>query len=61
LTPAELEVVRYAAAGLSNPEIAEKLFIARATVKAHLAHVYAKLEVSNRTGLAALAAERLRE
>jgi DNA-binding CsgD family transcriptional regulator len=61
LTPAELEVVRYAAAGLSNPQIAEELFIARATVKAHLAHVYAKLEVSNRTELAALAAERLRE
>jgi DNA-binding CsgD family transcriptional regulator len=61
LTPAELEVVRHAAAGLTNPEIGEKLFIARATVKAHLAHVYAKLGVTNRTELAALAAERLRE
>jgi predicted ATPase/DNA-binding CsgD family transcriptional regulator len=61
LTPAELEVVRHAAAGLTNPEIGEKLFVARATVKAHLAHVYAKLGVSNRTELATLAAERLRE
>jgi predicted ATPase/DNA-binding CsgD family transcriptional regulator len=61
LTPAELEVVRYAAAGLTNPEIAEKLFIARATVKAHLAHVYAKLEVNNRTELAALSAQRLQQ
>jgi DNA-binding CsgD family transcriptional regulator len=60
LTPAELEVVRHAAAGLTNPEIGEKLLMARATVKAHLAHVYAKLGVSNRTELAALAAERLR-
>jgi DNA-binding CsgD family transcriptional regulator len=59
LTPAELEVVRHAAAGLSNPEIAERLFIARATVKAHLAHIYAKLGVANRTELAARAAERL--
>ena len=61
LTPAELDVVRHAAAGLTNPEIGAKLFIARATVKAHLAHIYAKLGVSNRTELAALAAERLRE
>ena len=61
LTPAELEVVRHAAAGLTNPEIGEQLFIARATVKAHLAHVYAKLGVSNRTELATLAAERPRE
>jgi predicted ATPase/DNA-binding CsgD family transcriptional regulator len=61
LTPAELDVVGYAAAGLSNQAIGEKLFIARATGKAHLAHVYAKLGVSNRTELATLAAERLRE
>jgi DNA-binding CsgD family transcriptional regulator len=61
LTPAELDVVGYAAAGLSNQAIGEKLFMARATVKAHLAHVYAKLGVSNRTELATLAAERLRE
>ena len=61
LTPAELDVVRHAAAGLTNPEIGEKLFIARATVKAHLSHIYAKLGVSNRTELAALAAEHLRD
>ena len=61
LTPAELEVVRHAAAGLTNPEIGERLFIARATVKAHLAHVYAKLGVTNRTELATLAARRSRE
>jgi len=61
LTPAELEVVRHASAGLTNPEIGERLFIARATVKAHLAHVYAKLGVTNRTELATLAARRARE
>jgi DNA-binding CsgD family transcriptional regulator/tetratricopeptide (TPR) repeat protein len=58
LTPAEAEVAELAALGLTNPEIARRLFMARDTVKAHLKHIYAKLEVSNRTGLAALAASR---
>jgi predicted ATPase/DNA-binding CsgD family transcriptional regulator len=59
LTPTEVEVVRQAAAGLTNPQIAERLFIARATVKTHLSHVYAKLGVRNRSQLAAQAVERL--
>jgi predicted ATPase/DNA-binding CsgD family transcriptional regulator len=59
LTPTEVEVVRQAAAGLSNPQIAERLFIARATVKTHLSHIYAKLDVDNRAQLAAQAAGRL--
>jgi DNA-binding CsgD family transcriptional regulator len=58
LTPTELEVVRRAAAGLTNPQIAEQLLIARATVKVHLSHVYAKLGVRNRSQLAAAAAKR---
>ena len=53
LTPTEVEVVRQAAAGLTNPQIAERLFVARATVKTHLSHVYAKLGVRNRSQLAA--------
>jgi predicted ATPase len=48
-----------AAAGLTNPEIAQRLFIARATVKTHLSHVYAKLSVHNRSQLAVQAAGRL--
>ena len=58
LTPTELDVVRLVAEGLTNPEIGSRLFISRATVKTHLSHVYAKLDVSNRTELAALASTR---
>jgi predicted ATPase/DNA-binding CsgD family transcriptional regulator len=58
LTPAEREVVTLVVAGLTNPEIGARLFMSRATVKTHLAHVYAKLGVANRTELATLAAGR---
>jgi predicted ATPase/DNA-binding CsgD family transcriptional regulator len=52
LTPTELEVVGLAADGLTNPEIAARLFMSRNTVKTHLSHIYAKLGVTNRTELA---------
>lgn len=58
LTPTELDVVRLVAEGRSNPEIAERLFLARSTVKTHLLHIFAKLSVSSRAELAALAARR---
>ncbi|MGH2477008.1 MAG: LuxR C-terminal-related transcriptional regulator, partial [Candidatus Limnocylindrales bacterium] len=58
LTPTELDVVGLVAEGLTNPEIGSRLFISRATVKTHLSHVYAKLDLSNRTELAALASAR---
>jgi DNA-binding CsgD family transcriptional regulator len=58
LTPTELQVVELAASGLTNPEIAERMFIARGTVKIHLSHVYAKLDVRNRAALAALVSRR---
>ncbi|NIK62219.1 helix-turn-helix transcriptional regulator [Kribbella shirazensis] len=54
LTPTEEQVVALAVEGLSNPEIGERLFMSRGTVKTHLAHVYAKLGVANRTELASL-------
>jgi predicted ATPase/DNA-binding CsgD family transcriptional regulator len=56
LTPTELEVVRCAVEGLSNPEIGTRLFMSRGTVKTHLSHIYAKLDIHNRTELATLAA-----
>jgi len=48
LTDRELQVLRLMVAGLSNPEIAEELFIAVSTVKSHVNHIYGKLGVSNR-------------
>jgi DNA-binding CsgD family transcriptional regulator len=55
LTPTEREVVRLVAEGLSNPGIADRLSISRATVKTHLAHVFTKLDVINRAQLVAFA------
>jgi len=55
LTPTERRVVALATEGLSNPEIAERMFIARGTVKVHLSHIYEKLDVKSRTQLAAKA------
>jgi DNA-binding NarL/FixJ family response regulator len=49
LSPRELEVLRLVAAGRSNPEIARRLHLGEATVKTHLAHVFEKLDVNDRT------------
>ena len=46
-----------AADGMTNPEIAARLFMSRSTVKTHLSHVYAKLGVANRTDLAAASSQ----
>jgi DNA-binding NarL/FixJ family response regulator len=48
LTAKEREVLAALAAGRSNQEIAEALFVTRATVKTHLAHIYAKLDAKDR-------------
>jgi DNA-binding CsgD family transcriptional regulator len=52
LTPAEQRVAELAASGLSNKEIAGKLYLSVYTVQAHLSRVYAKLGVRSRAQLA---------
>jgi DNA-binding CsgD family transcriptional regulator len=54
LTDRELEVVRLAASGLTNRDIAGRLFVSVRTVNAHLNRAYAKLGVNHREHLAAL-------
>jgi predicted ATPase/DNA-binding CsgD family transcriptional regulator len=58
LTPTELRVAGLIAEGLTNPQIGERMFISRATVKAHLSHIYAKLDIATRSELAAEATRR---
>ena len=49
LTAREAEILALVAEGLSNPAIAQRLFIGESTVKTHLLHVFEKLGVSDRT------------
>jgi DNA-binding CsgD family transcriptional regulator len=58
LTPAEQAVVKLVTEGLSNQQVAQRLFIARRTVGTHLTHIFAKLGLSNRADLTAAAVRR---
>ncbi|MGN7948957.1 response regulator transcription factor [Microbacterium sp. 22215] len=49
LSSREIEVLELVAAGRSNNEVAEQLFVSETTVKSHLAHIFSKLDVSSRT------------
>jgi two-component system NarL family response regulator len=58
LTAREVAVLELVAKGLSNKEIAATLTLAEDTVKNHLKHIFAKLEVSDRTEAVLLAVQR---
>jgi DNA-binding NarL/FixJ family response regulator len=58
LSPRELDVVKLTARGLTNAEIATRLFISVGTVKTHLGSVQTKLNARNRVEIAAWAWER---
>jgi DNA-binding CsgD family transcriptional regulator len=55
LTDSELVVTRLVALGLTNREVAERLFVSQHTVSGHLRHVFAKLDVNSRVELTRLA------
>ncbi|MDT7762106.1 MAG: hypothetical protein QOC63_1526, partial [Mycobacterium sp.] len=56
LTPTELDVVRLVSEGLSNNDVAARLFVSPRTVQTHLTHVYTKLGLTSRVQLAQEAA-----
>jgi len=58
LSGREFEVLLLVARGNSNKDVAANLFISEATVKTHLLHIYAKLEVNDRAAAVAEAYER---
>jgi DNA-binding NarL/FixJ family response regulator len=58
LSERELEVLALVAQGLTNSAAAERLFVSEATVKTHLVHIYAKLNVGDRAAAVAAAFER---
>ncbi|UGT90463.1 response regulator transcription factor [Mycobacterium ostraviense] len=51
MTPAEREVVSLVGEGLSNKDIAARLFVSPRTVQTHLTHVYTKLDLNSRVQL----------
>ena len=57
LSPRELEVLHLMAAGLSNQEMCERLFLALSTVKGHNRNIFGKLQVQRRTEAVARARE----
>lgn len=55
LTEREVDVLRLLARGLSNAEIAERLFLSQGTVRNYISAIFAKLEVADRTQAAVIA------
>jgi DNA-binding CsgD family transcriptional regulator len=58
LTATEVQVVDLVSEGLTNPQVAQKMFISSGTVKVHLGHIFRKLDVHTRSELVAVAVRR---
>ncbi|KQQ93780.1 LuxR family transcriptional regulator [Leifsonia sp. Leaf325] len=58
LSSREIEVLELVAAGLSNTDVAGRLFVSETTVKSHLAHIFSKLDVASRTAAVSAARQR---
>ncbi len=56
LTPTEQKIAHLVAAGLSNPEIATRLFLSARTIEAHVSHILTKLNVKSRLQVALMIA-----
>ncbi len=54
LTPAELDIARLAAQGMTNREIGQRLYLSHRTVGAHLYRIFPKLDITSRRELAGL-------
>jgi DNA-binding NarL/FixJ family response regulator len=55
LTPREREILQLLADGMSNADVAQRLFISQETVKSHVRHILTKLEADTRTHAVAIA------
>jgi DNA-binding CsgD family transcriptional regulator/tetratricopeptide (TPR) repeat protein len=61
LTATEEQVAHLTVEGLTNPQIAERLFVSKYTVQTHLSHIFGKLSISSRVDLARMAASKGRK
>ena len=60
LTPTELRVIDLTVEGLTNAQVADRLYISKHTVRSHLLHVFTKLGIASRVELANLASRQRR-
>lgn len=60
LTPTELQIADLVAQGMSNHQIAERMFISAGTAKVHVGHIFQKLDVHSRSAVTAIAVQRTR-
>jgi DNA-binding NarL/FixJ family response regulator len=57
LSEREVDVLRLVAAGMTNAQVADRLFLSRRTVEAHLRRIYDRLDISSRTQATRFAVE----